>query len=640
MILVPENYNDLELTPSKKLLLSFFRKKLSDEYILFLELNPTGILNIPFLLVHKELGILCITIDETAINENLESYITLLKSSIWDRQEKILMNKLKRENTFLNANGSLSLGFNWVYLFPNIERSNIVLNDSFIKERCLFNKEYYKMFKQEFSIDSLFNSNNKNLTLDHAKLNTLGFTIAPEYYIPLHVEKINTIDTGLIINDEELMVKPNQQIVSSLALDSEQIHLVNKFNMGNHLLLACAGSGKSAVLIAKAFKFSSAYPDKKVLITCFNTNLAQYYQWRIDVAGFNRKNVQCRTFHSLCQNLLADYGIRNPYTPGTESYFNDVFNLVVKEFNAGNISSSFDAIFIDEVQIFKKEWYKLCFGLLKSKDKDQHLFVISGDKSQNINNNLEKGLAPWLINDPNYPTFETNTIRIEKNYRNSKQINNYINNFVSIAKDYLNTMSFEINRTEDLFLRGQSVRPGVEPQVIKSTRFNEIDDIFKTINILEEQNIPLSDIAILIPQRQYRVARYYILNWLKNRFNETYMDYTLLLNDEDAYERYGERKGVSICTIESALGLDFRAVILCGLLPLGLYEKSDKLAHLISPTLSKEDDLEKRKENFFKNINQLYTGMTRARDFLYIILTQEKENIYSNILLASQIEED
>nr|WP_272495788.1 3'-5' exonuclease [Bacillus pinisoli] len=639
MILVPEDYDGLNLSPNKKLLISMLRKNLSDDFVLFLEINPTGILNISFVLLHRTLGVLCLTVDE-ASPPDIDEYLTIVKPMIWEKQEKILFNKLKREKGLVSENNSLKFGFNWIYIFSSINTQESNRYQEFCKKHCIFKDAFFAKFNNENELIQLFKKDDvQNEALNDDEFNNLGFVLAPHYYIPVKVKNIEIENKVKEIIADELRLETQQREVKALSLDAEQINIINQLTTGDQLLLACAGSGKSALLIAKAFKMASVYPDKKILITCFNTNLANYYQWRIDVAGFSYRNVQCRTFHSLLQHLLADNNIKNPYNTSSDSYFSDVFRLVADEFNKGKILPQYDAIFIDEVQIFKKDWFKFCYNMLISKEENEHLFVIAGDKSQNVNENIQKGAAPWQVEDEGFPNFEKNTIRIETNYRNSKQINSYINNFVTIAKENLEKVGYDYSQKEDLFLRGRAKRDGNGPVVIPSSRYDEVKEVFRSIETLNnEHKIPLSEIAILIPQRTYKSMKYFILEWLKDEFNHRYMDYTPLLNDEDDYTRYGERKGVSICTIESALGLDFEAVIICGLFPLGFYHKAYKEEQLLDRSISIED-LEQRKENFFKNINQLYTGMTRARNHLYIVLSNTQSNIYSNILITSQDEE-
>lgn len=84
--------------------------------------------------------------------------------------------------------------------------------------------------------------------------------------------------------------------------------------------------------------------------------------------------------------------------------------------------------------------------------------------------------------------------------------------------------------------------------------------------------------------------------------------------------------------------MDFRAVILAGLRPLGTYEKVRVASDLEDVP---EDKLLERQEGFKKNINFLYTGCTRAKDELTIILSAPKgESIYMDLLRETIGKED
>ena len=57
-------------------------------------------------------------------------------------------------------------------------------------------------------------------------------------------------------------------------LDDGQINYINKIKKGDQLIIACAGSGKSVILISKCFKVAGLNPDKRFLITGYNRNCA------------------------------------------------------------------------------------------------------------------------------------------------------------------------------------------------------------------------------------------------------------------------------------------------------------------------------------------------------------------------------
>lgn len=643
MIVAPEDYQNLDLSSTKKRILAMFRKSLTDEFICLLEINPTGGKeNVPFIIIHKTYGLLVITIDDIE-TPNLEQYVNVMKSIQWCKHERILLNKLGREKLLIDGSDNYILNINWVYFFTNTENPKESIVDSeneiFFKNRCWFKSAFKDIqndpeFVSRYFNNGLFNTTTPSKCLNNESLNNLGFVLAPYYYIPTKIRIINNEQVlEKRISNNDLEVLKGQRVSNALSLDPEQLNIINNISMGNQLILACAGSGKSVLLLAKAFKFASNYPNKKVLITCFNKNLAQYYNWRIDVAGFSDNNVECGTFHSICAKLLAENNLKNDFDPRSKDYFDNIFLKTQREFYNKNIVPKYDAIFIDEIQIFKKDWYAFCYNLLRNKEREYHMFVICGDKSQNVNDNIKRGIAPWQIDVEGFPDFDTTTVRIEKNYRNSLEINSYINNYVSSVKKAYKDLDITVEGQDDLFLRGQANRPGYEPQVIKSTRYEEVNSVFQTIDdLLEKHDVSLSDIAILLPQRFYKISKYYILKWILDEMSIRNMEHSLLLSDED-YTRYGERNGVSICTIEAALGLDFKAVIICGLYPLGLRNKAYKEAHFSEA--SSEEELHIRQQSFLKATNQLYTGMTRARDFLYVVLSHKEDNIYSKMLLEA-----
>lgn len=104
--------------------------------------------------------------------------------------------------------------------------------------------------------------------------------------------------------------------------------------------------------------------------------------------------------------------------------------------------------------------------------------------------------------------------------------------------------------------------------------------------------------------RKYRPLDYYIEAELLNVFAREHIPYNLLYsNDQSWGGRYGDG-GVSFITLIS-FGLDFQAVVVCGVKPLGVYDKTKQL--------KREDILdEEQTENLKKNISYLYVACTRS----------------------------
>lgn len=642
MILIPDKYNDIDLSKEEKLLVNSIKNKLDNTNLFLLKVKPIkeAINNI---VVFNKGACFIESIDI----DNIDMFNMIITFII--QQHDVKVNKIKEKllthRLFNNESRKLNVFINYKYYITKLTRDEIYksIHDenlkTFIDNNFIFRDEITKNFRTKGNIIKQLLAENivgESIDQESKRLDTFIHIISPEYTIPIYdeVESKNMRDqiNGVVrrsLSDYE--VKGDSLDVKVFRLDSNQINIINSIKPGHKLMLACAGSGKSVLLISKCFKIASLHEDedqeknKKFLLTCYNKNLNDMYNWRINTAGFRERNVDSVTFHKLCKSLLDEIGA---YYDQTD--FDGIFELAKRKLYDGTIKRRYYGIFIDEVQVFKPEWYEFCYDLLENKTNDDYFFVVCGDKSQDIADNMKKGKAPWQGND-RLPNFRGNSIRLETNYRNSVQINSYINRFTEIAKNYASKYNIELKEDKDYILRGTAVRNGSKPIILKSDRYKEarhIVDMIKDLN--ENKGIELYDIAVLFGQRQYRNQGYFIYNWVKDKLEEEEIDYSELAPPvgEDRTS-YGYRQGVTLCTVNSALGLDFKAVIMCGLKPMG--------AHLCSNTEQSLLDVdEDRIDDFIKNINTLYTGCTRARDELAIVITEkESKSIYSKILIEA-----
>jgi hypothetical protein len=644
LIIIPQEYQDLELSKPEKVFISLIKNKLDSNSYMVLKVNPVGENSVNVLILPRGVCFLeTVLFEDISIVKSMISLLMMMKQKV----EEKLYNKLLIHRYFnikSNENIFLKFPFSYKFYLPAISK-DVLLNvltspneREFAEKYCLFS-EYKTMISSSIEdfVDLLLANPSYPYSadwqsFDNESINILIHLIAPEYTIPRITEyKYDTVVEGKTtskFSNQDYAIKPGDLTVDVLRLDDDQINIINNIKKGHQLILACAGSGKSVLLISKCFKVASLHPDKQFLITCKNRNLSNLYDWRINVAGFRNRNVKCCTFDKLCQDLLAEVGI-----PFQMSDFEGTFQKAREALIKGKITRRFYGIFIDEIQIFKSEWYEFCYNLLESHVPENYFFTICGDKSQDIVANIKQGNAPWQGN-PNLPKYTGRSIRIEKNYRNTVQINSFVDRFTQNAKVYFRKLGIDMEMNEDLFLRGKAFRNGPKPEVILTDRFNEAQEVInKVLYLKEEKNIPLSEIAVLFYYRHYVPESYYIYKWLKDKLNIYYLEYSELISTDESYGvLYGDRRGLSLCTIESSLGLDFQAIIICGLKPLGAYYKTKNISTFSGNT----QELEQYKEDFYKNINTLYTACTRARDYLYIVLTEDRnESVYSRLLLDS-----
>lgn len=632
MKLLPENYNDLNLDKEEKIFVNLIKNKFDNNVYMLINTYPLSKIKCNALIFNEGICFVeIINLDSSDIFRLIiNSQLALYESNI----NKVIA-KFNNYNIFNDLNGNLKIQIRYKFYLPKLTRNDIDIEQydsrikEFIEKQCVFKEDILKLGDKKELLRGIFieELNRNQLPIKDDLIDSSIHVIAPEYTIPIFCE--NSIEKKMpdIRDASEYIIKENSKEIKVLKLDNDQINIINNIKPGHQLILACAGSGKSVLLIAKCFKIASIHDDKEFLITCFNTNLSQMYNWRKNIAGFRERNVACMTFHKLCMTLLDEINISYKVND-----YDEIFKLAKKYLMNGKITKRYFGIFIDEVQVFKPEWYEFCYRLLESKNEGEYFFVICGDKSQNISNNIKQGKAPWQGNK-SLPNYRGRSLRLEKNYRNTKEINNYINNFTEIAKKYSEKLNIELREDTDSILRGKAVRNGDLPIIISANKKNEKNKILDSIKFLnEEKKIPLTEIAVLFCNRKYSPDHYYIYYWVTSILNENGIEYSEI-SPEKSENRvsYEDRVGVTLSTVESSLGLDFKAVIICGIRALGMKKKTKTVNDLINL-----DD--EQKIDFIKNINTLYTGCTRAREELIVILSDKNnKSIYSDILFNAQV---
>ncbi|MCR3907097.1 MAG: AAA family ATPase [Tenericutes bacterium] len=661
MKVIPFRYDQLDISKSEKQLIETLKSSYENNHNshLLLGTSPVGISNLHVFISDSGL----VFIEPYSIN-NIKLINVIrpgVEASIVENKKKLYNRLTQHKKLKVKTQDGQFLKFPFTYKIFLTEISGKdaayakLSNEDkvFLEQYCIYKDskptednmlfKLLKGFNQTNDLSEAMFSNVDNpywkewKGFSEVDVNNILQMISPEYTIPVpddeeeDEQEENLYDINNIENEEIYRVCEEDFNVNVHRLDDEQIKIINSMRKGNQLILACAGSGKSVILISKAFKAASLHTDKDFLILCYNRNLAQFYNWKMSIAGYRERNVVSMTFHKLLQKLLQESGIQYDRMDH-ESNFEKAKKALVE----GKIKRRFYGIFLDEIQVFKPEWYEFCYSLLENHKRDNYFFTICGDISQNINRNIKKGKAPWQASsDSDLPKYTGRSLRIEKNYRNSIEINNMMQNYMEISKSYFKKYNIPLDNEEDSYLVGKAFRKSEKPRIVLSDRFKVADavvDEIKRLNI--EKKVPLNRICILFPYRQHKLVKYYIMNWIQNKLNENFIDYYQLIVGQDGTlpAMYGNNKGVAISTIESSLGLDFDAVILTGLLPMG-YMLNTKKERILESNNGNNDD---KNQDFVDNVNKIYTACTRARDYLTVILEEDEgKSIYSKMIIDS-----
>lgn len=644
MEICPSEYQSLELNRYEKVFIRHASTEDGYGFIL-LKINPAMLTGEYLHAVITSKGVIFCKFlplnDETMLSVFIEPYMTgIFKNTISVVGRKLLTNK-----ALLDGNNNLAIRFACICVFPTLNKSHIDRHSlskeaqEFIDQKCMFAEKFANL---RGSFCSVMNEYLKYpdapcaahcMELCDTNVNSVLQRIAPEYTIVRFA--IATDDNSTPGASEELLVvSEGDTAVRAFRLETEQINIVNKMSKGEQLILACAGSGKSVLLIAKCFKAAKMNPEKRFLITCFNRNLQSLYTWYIERAGLQERNVDCYTFDGLCKKLLE----RNKlFLQCGKDAIESRRRAVMRAFDNNQIKDRYYGIFIDEVQMFEMTWYKFCFNLLENKENGDHIFVICGDRTQEIKQRQKHGKAPWNAGE-GYPVYRggNKSIRIEKNFRNCIEINDYINRYVQYAQALIKSHHSEEEFDPDMFLHGQAFRHG-EGVTIKQFNGNARIEAKKVIesvrSIHDDKGVPYDEIAITMYNRKYKYFSYYIESEIQTALVREQIPFNMLYkNDQNWGGRYGDG-GVSLITFDSVLGLDFEAVIVCGIKPLGVYDKTKGIVL--------EENLDEEKiEQLKKNISYLYVACTRAKDYLHIILGEpSNKSVYNKLLTDSKKQE-
>ena len=645
MLLVPSSLQNSNLPLAAKRFIQSIQHRLPDEYIGIDGINLSGIAGDDYFGIICPEGLILLAFKDPNFLANTVGVSFL--SQMYQQAVLKFSSRLHSHSVLKSTDNVLLFPVAILYTFADTtkeELPNEIQNEEFVRKHCYF-VDWLKGLrtpsgfaeKIEMALSSPMEQFvDGSYPINEGLRDVIINRIAPWATIPRITEA--QIERSIKISKSLSKLKsidlpPDDSLVDVLRLDKKQVDEVNAIKKGHQLILACAGSGKSVILIAKCFKLASLDANRKFVLLCFNKNLRDYYRWQIDEAGFADRNVECLTIHQFFNNLINDFHIPRPcFDKSDDVYFDAVVERVLIALKNGTIPRMYYGIFIDEVQIFKPNWYRACYMLLENPDSDEHILAICGDLTQNLRKSVKHGGAPW--HGDGLPLFRGHTLHIETNYRNSIQINYFVNIYAGLVKKRMppnNPLSM------DTYMRGTAFRNGPAPIVSYFSTNNpteEAEHIIKAVRYMHDiQNIGYSEIAILIFNQggnRKLGYKYPLLARIKNQLytSATDIPFTLLAWENDR-KPYTLRDGVSIITYEGSLGIDFRGIIVGGISLVGTL---DEVQYETPETIAEKP---KMLTNYRTGFDALYLACTRAKDSLAIIMPSKVSpiaTVYSEIM--------
>jgi hypothetical protein len=177
------------------------------------------------------------------------------------------------------------------------------------------------------------------------------------------------------------------------------------------LVCGPAGSGKTFLAIEKAKRICLNSPESRILITCFNSNLADLIKSNL----LTGSRIDVFSFHKLCVSFCKEAAISIPNESGHSDQFYDTELPSLLLDAVCKLGSRYDAIIVDEGQDFDPSWWMILEQCLK--DPSRGLLYIFYDDNQGIYGKRQ------------YFPISDEPFVLEENCRNTKKILKLVNEF-------------------------------------------------------------------------------------------------------------------------------------------------------------------------------------------------------------------
>lgn len=380
-------------------------------------------------------------------------------------------------------------------------------------------------------------------------------------------------------------------------LDNEQNKARNYGVNGHSLVRGVAGSGKSLVLRSRVEKIINEFDD--VLILSYNRFMNGWLNSKLS-RYLNRKNIECRTFHSWAyRNLGYDYRWDED-----DEMRKEVVTL------AQSSGIKYQAILIDEAQDFYDEWFQAVLEVL---DEDTNSLFFVYDNTQSVYGKPHRRKSNWSWNKLGINVTGRSQV-FDINYRNTPEILETAWQFIlpALARTDMKVEKREKGK-DGKVVKTPGIGSIIEPKK-KLSRSSNIKPLLMQINY---ENMPEE----ISQQVQYALDSYKdssigILTHpqekafrqeISRELEKLGIPHLAPQYSRDRNENVVDRPYVIVDSWNALKGVEFDAVILAGI--------DQVVGH------PHEND-----ENFEEKAG-LYTAMTRARDHLVMLYETPNETV-------------
>ena len=478
--------------------------------------------------------------------------------------------------------------YNYIFIMPYVSLYEDDEYNEFVENNIIDKEKLKKIMNYEISIDEYLGNPN-----DEILLNLFMFRICPEYYVINNNLNFNKDFKKIYFSNEDYSYRANM-------LERNQIEMVSSIKYGNTLYKGASGCGKTTVLLSKAIKLGRIYPHHKFLIFTYTKQLRNELKERLELLYKDNNNIEVHTFTSFLFKLAKVYNLVFDYNALKNNRDKVYKNLMLQARNTIKNKNMFKGIFIDEIECFESEHLDFIRSFLyKSK------YIFNGFECKGLNI-----FSQFNIFKNSWDNIEFDeVINLDKNYRQSDALVEFVNNFEVNSNDYINEIRPSL--INDIYYLSHCNRKAKNPvDIIKVSDLEEqISSVIWEIEyLIQQKGLKYSDIAVVYPYNKKRLKSgntIYFQYMLKKDLEENEIPY---MYGDDELTNLAKRTGVTISNIYSIKNLEYKAVIFC------------ELEMLYNQSIN-DVNQDYQVNDFVGDLNKVYLGINRSTDYLSIITT-------------------
>ena len=558
-----------------------FYEKISDNVKIVPKVTPFKGINTDLLYI-KDNKILFVKFMDTS--EELFSILDEELIEVMNEEYNMLRLKMAQQHSNIN--------YNFVYIMPYVENYDEYESQEFVNNNIIDKNKLKQIIEKEKDLDIYLKEENNEI-----ELNMYLLDICPEYYVLNNQKHINREFKKItFVNDD--------YEYSATMLDKNELKYSLSINYGNNLFEGGSGTGKTTIMLSRAIKLARVYPQHRFIVFVSSKKLCNQLKEELEILYKDNNNLEIHTLSSFLFKLAKKFDLIADYRMFKQDYEKYLNNLIKQARNVIKNKNMFKGIFIDEAESFKVEEIEFISEFLY---KTKNILDIYYCNALNITNDLNifKSRDDIKVNQK---------IDLDINYRQDKNLIEFINRFCQNSNDYIKTLRPMIKN--DIYVPTKSIyNQGQDPEIIKVIDLEEqIESILWEIDFLRnKKGLDYSDIAIVYPYNKKKLKNgktIYFQYILRKALEEAKIPYMVA---EDEITNITKKVGITISNIYGIKNLEYKAVIFC------------ELEMLYNQTIG-DTKQDYQINDFVGDLNKIYLAINASTSYLKIITTFNEDS--------------